>query len=43
MFFLVLSYGITPVAGGDHTPLGVFFNAPNLVVWLYYAPKQTLY
>ena len=22
-------------AGGDHTLLGFFFNAPNLVVWLY--------
>ena len=22
-------------AGGDHTPLGFFSNAPNLVVWLY--------
>ena len=21
--------------GGGHTPLGFFFNAPNLVVWLY--------
>ena len=21
--------------GGDHTLLGFFFNAPNLVVWLY--------
>ena len=29
-------------AVGDYTHLG-FFHAPNLAVWLYEAPKQTLY
>ena len=27
--------GQTMWMGGDHTLLGFFFNAPNLVVWLY--------
>ena len=32
--------GVSPA--GDHTLLGFFCNASNLVVWLYEAPKKTL-
>ena len=31
------------VGGGDDSPLGFFYNAPNLAVWLQEALKQTLY
>ena len=32
---MIIAGGGGRSAGGDHTLLGFFFNAPNLVVWLY--------